>query len=49
MEMFVIVLILFVKFIGGVLTSTEAPCYGAFHMIGVAENSNIWLFLGVLP
>ena len=49
MEMFVVVLILCMKFIDGVLTSIGAHFYGAFHMTGDAEKANIWLFLGVLP
>ena len=43
------VLILCMKFIDGVLTSIGAHFYGAFHVMGDAENANIWLFLGVLP
>ena len=49
MEMFVMVLILCMKFIDGVLTLGWAHFYGAFHVTEDAENANIWLFLGVLP
>ena len=49
MEIFVIVLILCMKFIDGVLTSIGAHFYGASHVTGDAENANIWLFLDVLP
>ena len=49
MEMFVMVLIMCIKFIYGVLTSIGAHFYGAFHVTGDAENANNWLFLGVLP
>ena len=40
--------ILCMKFIDGVLTSIGAHFHGAFHVMGDAENANIWLFLGVL-
>ena len=49
MEMFVLVLILCMKFIGGVLTSIGAHFHGVFHVTGDAENAHIWLFLAVLP